>query len=319
MLRAPSALHKYLAFDKRFHSSALLRNTLTPVSTISHAFHNVDIEQFRREAFSPELPLLMTGNESSFTPAITKWFSRSPAKEGQSRGLVLTPYLSQFGETVLPYELIVEAKGNNQPSPIQDGNSKIQDALAALTDGLPSGTFHRFYAPLSLFLEASHERLSYQLYIAQAQIADLPKNLQDDLPIPGLVRDAGNGDVYDSNLWMGIPPTYTPLHKDPNPNLFVQLASNKRVRIFRPTAGAAIFQDVQRRIGQSASAAFRGDEMMQGPERHALHEAVWGSSVVEGFEAVVKPGDALFIPKNWWHSIKSVGEEITASVNWWFR
>jgi len=33
----------------------------------------------------------------------------------------------------------------------------------------------------------------------------------------------------------------------------------------------------------------------------------------------VSPGDALFIPKGWWHSIKSVGIGVTASVNWWFR
>jgi mannose-6-phosphate isomerase-like protein (cupin superfamily) len=59
--------------------------------------------------------------------------------------------------------------------------------------------------------------------------------------------------------------------------------------------------------------------MMEGPERDALDEVVWGEGQREGYEALVGPGDALFIPKGWWHSIKSVGSEVTASVNWWFR
>lgn len=184
----------------------------------------------------------------------------------------------------------------------------------------PSIKLHRFHAPLSVFLQALDMRLRPCIYIAQAQISELPKQLQDDLPIPHLVKGAGKGDIYDANLWMGIPPTYTPLHKDPNPNLFVQLASSKRVRLFNPTIGAAIFRHVQSNIGQSASASFRGNEMMEGPERAVLDEAVWGKLLSrQGFEAIVSPGDALFIPRGWWHSIKSIGTDINASVNWWFR
>jgi hypothetical protein len=34
---------------------------------------------------------------------------------------------------------------------------------------------------------------------------------------------------------IGHPPTYTPLHRDPNPNIFVQLAGEKVVRLLAPT------------------------------------------------------------------------------------
>jgi hypothetical protein len=77
---------------------------------------------------------------------------------------------------------------------------------------------------------------------------------------------------------------------------------------------------VQAKIGKYGSASFRGEEMMDGPEKDALVEIVWGDEVGGGgYEARVGPRDALFIPKGWWHSIKSVGSEVTASVNWWFR
>jgi hypothetical protein len=62
--------------------------------------------------------------------------------------------------------------------------------------------------------------------------------------------------------------------------------------------------------------------MMQGRERVLLDEMVWGSPVSAGgdgvgvgLEARLGDGDGLFIPKGWWHSIKGVGEGVTASVS----
>jgi hypothetical protein len=133
--------------------------------------------------------------------------------------------------------------------------------------------------------------------------------------------------IYTNLLqWMGTHDSYTPLHKDPNPNLFVQLIGSKKVRLYPPDMGMNIFQDVQKKIGRNSSATFRGEEMMDGPERLALEDAVWDEDSGDntyaslGFRADVSAGDALFIPKGWWHSVISVGSQpITVSANWWFR
>jgi hypothetical protein len=125
---------------------------------------------------------------------------------------------------------------------------------------------------------------------------------------------------------MGRPPTFTPLHKDPNPNLFFQLAGQKVIRLFSSEVGRAIFDAVQARLGGPGNATFRGEEMMQGQEREELEEAVWGDGSeglkawqVEGLEARLGMGEALFIPKGWWHSVRGIGAGMNASVNWWFR
>lgn len=34
---------------------------------------------------------------------------------------------------------------------------------------------------------------------------------------------------------------------------------------------------------------------------------------------ILNPGETLFIPEGWWHSVESVGEEGEVSVNHWFR
>ena len=289
-------------------------------------FNNVDIEEFRQKAFFLENPLLMTGKNnggnmiSDAIPAAERWFQSVPDDDERDSIRVLSSkYLDQFGATVLPYELNVD----KYPQSNTRQKFDLKQAVINLGVDVSAGTFHRFNAPLSLFLEAYKENPSpsLRLYIAQAQIADLPKLLQEDLPTPKLVLEAGKGDVYDANIWIGMPPTYTPLHKDPNPNLFVQLASSKRVRLFNPDVGLYIFRNVQRRIGGVSSPSLRGHEMMEGPERELLRDDVWSVKSLgkEGFEAIVGPGDALFIPKGWWHSMISVGSEVNASVNWWFR
>ena len=130
----------------------------------------------------------------------------------------------------------------------------------------------------------------------------------------------------------------TPLHRDPNPNLFVQLAGVKKVRLMDPDEGHELFRRVKARLATmtNGNSTVRGEEMMIGAERDLLEDEVWercGSSKY-GREAMVHHGDGLFIPQGWWHSVRGVGDGVTASVgtipfcrsslmcpqvNWWFR
>lgn len=88
--------------------------------------------------------------------------------------------------------------------------------------------------------------------------------------------------------------------------------------------GLGLFYNIQKRLGQNASASIRGVEMMDGPEFNLLEKAVWDDQEVEKsrlqvYETLVQAGDSLFIPKGWWHSVKSSGDDLNVSVNWWFR
>jgi len=168
--------------------------------------------------------------------------------------------------------------------------------------------------------ERPHARV--RLYIAQCPITDLSPELQADLPTPDMVFHSGRGDIYASSIWLGTEPTYTPWHRDPNPNHFQQLCSEKTVRLMPPGAGEMLFHQAQDRAHVRTSARIRGMEMMNGPDRQALHDAVWGPEALGDIHvAHLMPGDVLFIPKGWWHSIKSVFDDggLNASVNWWFR
>jgi Cupin-like domain len=286
-----------------------------------------DLEQFRDKAFVPAIPYRLPLQPQKLPSAISRWFVHDsshefdPAKGSPSASELRTSFWSEHEMTMVPLELI----------------SKHAETLSEAV----RSTFHRSEAPLKLLLTYLGKPLSpasssfqqdHSIYLAQCSLSSLPEALQADLPTPSLVLKSGKGDVYESSLWLGRPPTYTPLHRDPNPNLFLQLAGRKVIRIFPPEVGDAIFEQVQAELRESSaqgqsSASFRGEEMMAGPESDLLHRAVWENSCQEagslthryGQQAEIGLGQALFIPKGWWHSVKGIGNGITASANWWFR
>ncbi|KAL4813060.1 JmjC domain protein [Aspergillus spinulosporus] len=299
----PSRILPRSSHHKGFKSSAH-SHYYKPLQVLEDA----NIEKFREQFFVPEFPVILPRRSFRDLPAYERWFHHSATKPQ----LNIEYLAAHGGDALVPLEL-------TQP---EQSISKSED---------PGLSFRKFHAPLSLFLQwireaESSSQSQSRLYLAQCQLLDLPQILRDDFPTPTMVAKAGKGDVYDTNIWIGYPPTYTPLHRDPNPNLFVQLAGRKIVRLLGPRDGQAVFSHVRGKLGRSGSrqaAAFRGEEMMQGRERALLEQVIWDDTGKgqgsEGFEAELDGGDGLFIPKGWWHSIKGTGESLTASVNWWFR
>ncbi|KAI1859060.1 hypothetical protein JX265_010537 [Neoarthrinium moseri] len=310
-------------------------NVRRAASTVPICSDGVDLDEFRRTAFIPGSPLLIRG--SLPLPAVRTWFDHH---EDQHIGS-LSRHITDFASCIFPYELVIQ-QAAGQISPYSRFQGWLRGQHPELSHLLPDAPdlgreapnrhsiFHQLHAPLLLLMKAIEYNKSQgntecrikQLYIAQSQLNELPQALQDDLPAPELVRQAGKGDVYDSSIWLGLEPTYTPLHRDPNPNLFLQMLSAKTVRLLPPNRGQRLYAQVQKGLGAMGNSRFRGSEMMQGPERTALYEAVWGPGASEDIlEAKLQAGDLLFIPKGWWHSVLSAFDDgrLNASANWWFR
>ena len=394
------------------------RHARRGLKTVVEAVAPVSIEDFRRDAFHAQKPLLIRPSSILFTdqqndtadtetstsstsptlPALTKWFTTSSTSGKAS----LTPYLDNFRSTILPYELSnpnsaqvldfiswlesssTATSSDLNPDSYSDSDSQSRLVLAHLlktyishhpSSPSPESEFLILDLPLHLILLAhqynsslsspsppfnstapSHDRKPLtNLYIAQAPLSHIPSPLQSDLPTPLLVSHAGKGDIYSSSIWLGLQPTYTPWHRDPNPNLFCQLCGTKTLRLMPPKRGEALFRGVMASLLAAGNPRMRGDEMMKGEQRRVLERAVWGGTGRTGrtgpggpdggtkgqgqeqeqqglgqgyademmYEVTVRAGDMLFMPLGWWHSVKSEegGEEggINGSVNWWFR
>lgn len=232
-------------------------------------------------------------------PAIQKWFTESRNDDSTLAHLDHS-YLQPFQGAIVPLEFT------------RLTSKHADDSI-----------FLRAEVPFSIFLSwATHAKSDSleRLYLAQASVSVLPEQLRNDLPTPDLLIQAGKGDIYDTNIWMGVAPTYTPLHRDPNPNLLVQLVGQKIVRLLAPEDGQKVFAVVQESIGRTASATFRGEEMMKGEEKALLEARIWddsnqhGTLDPAGIEVLLGRGDGLYIPQGWWHSVKGIGSGMTASV-----
>lgn len=295
------------------------------------------IETFREQSFKPQKPFFFGRDGASpaaLLPAASKWFEEHTADVNSTK---FSSYMGQFQEWGFPYELATPSASSKEAllsfhswllsSTEEPVNQLLAGILKPSIQELETGSFFQLVAPLKLlvkaleFNQAQPEPVS--LYIAQSSLTDLPEALQEDLPTPDVVKSAGKGDVYSSSIWLGTEPTYTPLHRDPNPNVFCQLCSSKIIRLMAPASGDRLYFHVQSRIRQQGNSRIRTVEMMEGKEREALYEAVWECDPLpEGlYEAELGPGDALFIPNGWWHSVKSMGSRgrLNGSVNWWFR
>lgn len=312
-----------------------------------------DPEPFQAKAYLPALPYKFARSRSHLPPACSKWFIHQNADsslgdtnidddvESITRCSELNSSLwRKYEDTIVPLELTSTNDTFNSSG--EETFQRIEEApLGLLLAYLSSSSL----SPVPSSSNSSHptkatpsqgQPRNHSIYLAQCSLTALPPSLQEDIPTPNLIARPSSsspirGDIYASSLWLGRPPTYTPLHRDPNPNIFIQLAGHKTVRLLPPEIGGAVFADVQARLRhhQTTSAAIRGEEMMAGPEKAILHAAIWPTPGeltryaellnTHGQETTLGMGDALFVPKGWWHSVKGVGAGVTASANWWFR
>lgn len=226
---------------------------------------DASLETFRQHAFEPAVPALLPRGCQVHIPAVTKWFtqpgskdkskdkSKSKSKDKGKATRLNKPYLSIFGSVSVP----LEVTNNGDFARIQNSLGFFLEFVATSesTYILPSQPYLAKRSSITSGTgppdspSSAHTIPTARIYIAQASLTDLPTAMRADLPTPELVLKAGKGDVYDSSIWLGQAPTYTPLHRDPNPNLFVQLAGKKVVRLYEPRAGNAVFSKVQEAIG----------------------------------------------------------------------
>jgi hypothetical protein len=112
-----------------------------------------------------------------------------------------------------------------------------------------------------------------------------------------------------SAFWMGGEGSHTPLHYDLDaPNLHACIAGQKRFLLFGPDQSPHLYPaDIYEWTTVFSSVDFRAPD----PARHpAIARA-------RGVEAVLGPGDVLFLPGLWWHAAWCMTPCISLN-GWWY-
>lgn len=120
--------------------------------------------------------------------------------------------------------------------------------------------------------------------------------LWDDIVWPEFLQPAdhplGNG-----WLWYGPKGSFTPLHHDLTNNLMAQFRGRKLVKLVAPFESAHMYNDRHRYSPIDLDAPDL--------ERYPAF------ADVTVFETTIGPGDMLFIPAGWWHTVRALDVSIT--------
>lgn len=171
---------------------------------------------------------------------------------------------------------------------------------------------HRSGVPIKFsdFVKQVGLELHAPMYFAQSDLFEL---------IPALAADIGEPAVWQSwvpassraaarrNAWIGPAGVWSPLHRDPYHNLYAQVQGRKRFRLYAPELEHAMhpFADVRRRNSSQVINPTSPD-LQRFPQFPSLPYQ----------EAVLEPGDVLYMPPRWWHYVESLTASI--AISHWF-
>eukprot|EP00921_Rhytidocystis_pertsovi_P002895 GHVQ01004858.1.p1 GENE.GHVQ01004858.1~~GHVQ01004858.1.p1 ORF type:complete len:473 (-),score=31.97 GHVQ01004858.1:706-2124(-) len=149
-------------------------------------------------------------------------------------------------------------------------------------------------------------------YLAQHPIFEQIPVLEKDLMTPEFAS-CGITDTLIRMLWLGPAGTVSPLHTDPYQNIYIQLVGRKYVKLCHPSESANIYAFKDGLLTNTSSVNWDISQPL--PDSCERRFPLF--SKAQFVEAVVEAGDLLYIPRGWWHFVKSLDR--SASVSYWFE
>jgi len=160
--------------------------------------------------------------------------------------------------------------------------------------------------------EAGGERTGY---LAQHQLFEQIPQLSRDICIPdycfAYVEPEEEGGEENNevtvNAWFGPKGTVSPNHFDPSENFLSQAVGCKYIRLYSPACTDHLYPFPDKLLHNTSQVQIDSPDLAKFPL----------FSKAEYTECVLRPGDMLYIPKGWWHYVRSLS--ISFSVSFWFK
>lgn len=143
-------------------------------------------------------------------------------------------------------------------------------------------------------------------YLAQHQLFDQVPELRNDIAIPDYCC-LGNSEDVDINAWFGPKGTVSPLHHDPKHNFLVQVVGSKYIRLYSPAENSKLYPHDTFLLENTSQVDVENPDVVKFP---LFNEALFS-------EAILRPGEMLYMPPKYWHFIKSL--YISFSVSFWWE
>ena len=161
--------------------------------------------------------------------------------------------------------------------------------------------------------DADDERMRY--YLQTALVEGVGSEMTSDFKgfdwdaLLALQRRLGWNDLSSNLLLVGERGNTTPAHYDEQQNIFAQLDGTKRCVLFSPDDFRCLYPfPLHHPCDRQSQVDLYAPDLARFPR---FAEA-------RPFEAVLEPGELLYIPQYWWHHIENLTDECV-SLNFWFK
>lgn len=137
-------------------------------------------------------------------------------------------------------------------------------------------------------------------------MSGLPEALRADAPPPQYLNAVT---VQSAKLWIGPVGMVSSMHRDLADNLHAQVSGRKRFTLVAPQQSACVYPNsFVDSVPNGCRVDIEHPDYARFPQ---LRDA-------EMFVAELDPGDVVYIPRGWWHHVRTL--DLSISVNfWWAR
>jgi hypothetical protein len=176
---------------------------------------------------------------------------------------------------------------------------------------------HYVNISLDQFLETALDNTTYFYWTGElstiAEATGLTKNMSAKAWQPFRIVDRGleasihldkDHELWKPMLWLSHPGIVSQTHYDTQHNLFMQAFGIKRFLLFDPSSALYIYPNIHRSYRQSQVILSEDDILAKYPLINEL----------KAQEAILKPGDLLYIPPYHYHRVESLSLSMSMSV-----
>eukprot|EP00047_Mylnosiga_fluctuans_P012171 m.24718 g.24718 ORF g.24718 m.24718 type:complete len:165 (+) comp4048_c0_seq2:326-820(+) len=142
-------------------------------------------------------------------------------------------------------------------------------------------------------------------YLAQHTLFDQVPSLARDIYTPDYCVLGENG-LEQTNAWLGPKGTVSPLHHDPARNLLAQVVGAKYLRLYAPATTLRLYPHPDTLLHNTSMVDVEAPDLARFP---LFADAPY-------LEAVLLPGEMLYIPPHYWHYVRSLSVSFSVSF-WW--
>lgn len=150
-------------------------------------------------------------------------------------------------------------------------------------------------------IKEEHKDKKDRAYLTLFNIFDRFPHLKEDVDLSILTQFTRKNNIY---AWIGPEGTVTGLHYDSLNNLLAQVKGRKQVVLVAPKDNKNMYISDKFELGATSSGV---DINNYDESKHPKFKDV------DFFSTILEPGDVLFIPKKWWHYVKSLDTSISIS------